>query len=165
MRVSVIIPTYNEAQAIGRVVGDLPSNLVTEVVVDSNSTDGTPDLAPRIGALVIQEARREYGRAWLTGLANAQNPDVVVFLDGDYSDLTAGRQQVIAFNSDSPHLAPSALESAFEILTGFTEPFYEVDVTNDLILLARQLRLASAKASKTAVWFGKCQQEIAFLRD
>jgi glycosyltransferase involved in cell wall biosynthesis len=87
MRVSVIIPTHNEAQAIGRVLADLPSHLVTEViVVDSNSTDGTPDLARKMGAQVIEEPRRGYGRACLTGLANAQNPDVVVFLDGDYSD-------------------------------------------------------------------------------
>jgi glycosyltransferase involved in cell wall biosynthesis len=85
--VSVIIPTHNEAQAIGRVLADLPSSLVTEViVVDSNSTDGTPDLARKMGAQVLEEPRRGYGRACLTGLANAQNPDVVVFLDGDYSD-------------------------------------------------------------------------------
>ena len=84
---SVIIPTHNEAQAIGRVLADLPSDLVTEViVVDSNSTDGTPDLARSLGAEVIHEPRRGYGRACLTGLANAKNPDVVVFLDGDYSD-------------------------------------------------------------------------------
>ena len=90
MRVSVIIPTYNEAQAIGRVLADLPSDLVTEViVVDSNSTDGTADLARKMGANVIQEARRGYGRACLTGIANAKNPDVVVFLDGDYSDRPA----------------------------------------------------------------------------
>jgi glycosyltransferase involved in cell wall biosynthesis len=87
MRVSVIIPTHNEAQAIGRVLADLPSNLVTEIiVVDSNSTDGTPELARQMGAKVIREPRRGYGRACLTGLANTQNPDVVVFLDGDYSD-------------------------------------------------------------------------------
>jgi glycosyltransferase involved in cell wall biosynthesis len=87
VRVSVIIPTHNEAQAIGRVLADLPSNLVTEViVVDSNSTDGTPDLARSMGAQVIQEPRRGYGRACLTGLAAANSPDVVVFLDGDYSD-------------------------------------------------------------------------------
>lgn len=87
MRVSVIIPTHNEAQAIGRVLADLPANLVTEIiVVDSNSTDGTPDVARNMGAQVIQEPRRGYGRACLTGLASAQDPDVVVFLDGDYSD-------------------------------------------------------------------------------
>ena len=87
MRVSVIIPTHDEAQAIGRVLADLPSHLVTEViVVDSNSSDGTPEIARRMGAQIIQEPRRGYGRACLTGLANTGNPDVVVFLDGDYSD-------------------------------------------------------------------------------
>jgi glycosyltransferase involved in cell wall biosynthesis len=85
--VSVIIPTHNEAQAIGRVLADLPSDLVTEViVVDSNSSDGTPDIAASLGARVLTEPRRGYGRACLTGLANVENPDVVVFLDGDYSD-------------------------------------------------------------------------------
>jgi glycosyltransferase involved in cell wall biosynthesis len=83
----VIIPTHNEAEAIGRVLADLPANLVTEViVVDSNSTDGTPDLARNMGARVIREPRRGYGRACLTGIASTQNPDVIVFLDGDYSD-------------------------------------------------------------------------------
>jgi glycosyltransferase involved in cell wall biosynthesis len=87
VRVSVIIPTHNEAQAISRVLADLPSDLVTEViVVDSNSTDGTPDIAAKMGARVIPEPRRGYGRACLTGLAGASCPEVVVFLDGDYSD-------------------------------------------------------------------------------
>lgn len=87
MRVSVIIPTHNEAQAIGRVLADLPSNLATEViVVDSNSNDGTPEIASKMGARVLREPRRGYGQACLTGLANANSPDVVVFLDGDYSD-------------------------------------------------------------------------------
>ncbi len=90
MRVSVIIPTHNEAGAIERVLADLPSNLVTEViVVDSNSSDGTPEIAAKMGARVIQEPRRGYGRACLTGLAAATSPDVVVFLDGDYSDRPA----------------------------------------------------------------------------
>jgi glycosyltransferase involved in cell wall biosynthesis len=97
VRVSVIIPTHNEAQAIGRVLADLPSHLVTEViVVDSNSTDGTPDLARKMGARVIQEPRRGYGRACLTGLANTQSPDVVVFLDGDYSDRPSELSLVLA---------------------------------------------------------------------
>ena len=87
MRVSVIIPTRNESQAIGRVLADLPRDLVSEViVVDSQSSDGTPDIASRLGARVISEARRGYGRACLTGLACASAPDIVVFLDGDYSD-------------------------------------------------------------------------------
>jgi glycosyltransferase involved in cell wall biosynthesis len=87
LRVSVIIPTHNEAQAIERVLADLPSDLTTEViVVDSKSNDGTPEIAARMGARVVQEPRRGYGRACLTGLAMANSPDVVVFVDGDYSD-------------------------------------------------------------------------------
>jgi glycosyltransferase involved in cell wall biosynthesis len=89
-RVSVVIPTHNEAQSIGLVLADLPADIVTEVlVVDSNSTDGTPEIASRMGARVLREPRRGYGRACLTGLAGAHSPDVVVFLDGDYSDRPA----------------------------------------------------------------------------
>ena len=87
VRVSVIIPTHNEAQAIERILADLPSDLSMEViVVDSNSNDGTPEIAARMGARVVHEPRRGYGRACLTGMAAANSPDVVVFLDGDYSD-------------------------------------------------------------------------------
>ena len=87
VRVSVVIPTHNEAQSIGRVLADLPADLVTEVlVVDSNSTDGTPEIAAKLGARVLHEPRRGYGRACLTGLGGASRPDIVIFLDGDYSD-------------------------------------------------------------------------------
>jgi glycosyltransferase involved in cell wall biosynthesis len=87
VRVSVIIPTHNEAQAIERVLADIPRDLTTEIiVVDSNSNDGTRHIARRMGAHVLQEERRGYGRACLTGLAAANSPDIVVFLDGDYSD-------------------------------------------------------------------------------
>ena len=87
MRVSVIIPTHNEAEAIKHVLADLPLDLATEVIiVDSNSNDGTPEIAASMGARVLQEPRRGYGRACLTGLAAANSPDIVVFLDGDYSD-------------------------------------------------------------------------------
>lgn len=87
MRVSVIIPTYNEAGSIARVLDDIPTPLVTEVlVVDAGSTDGTREIAAGRGARVIVEPRRGYGRACLTGLAAANDADIVVFLDGDYSD-------------------------------------------------------------------------------
>jgi glycosyltransferase involved in cell wall biosynthesis len=90
VRVSVIIPTHNEASAISRVLADLPADIVSEVlVVDGNSTDGTGEIARKMGARVIYEPRRGYGRACLTGLASASAPDIVVFLDGDYSDRPA----------------------------------------------------------------------------
>jgi len=97
VRVSVIIPTRNEASAIGRVLADIPADLVTEIlVVDSRSTDGTPEIAARMGARVIHESRRGYGRACLTGLAHADAPDIVVFLDGDYSDRPAELSLLLA---------------------------------------------------------------------
>jgi glycosyltransferase involved in cell wall biosynthesis len=90
VRVSVVIPTHNEEQAIGCVLGDIPRDAVTEViVVDGNSTDTTREIAARMGARVINESRRGYGQACLTGLATANQPDVVAFLDGDYSDRPA----------------------------------------------------------------------------
>jgi glycosyltransferase involved in cell wall biosynthesis len=90
VRVSIIIPTRSEALSIARVLADIPSDTVTEViVVDGNSTDGTPEIAAKMGARVLREPRRGYGRACLTGLANASAPDIVVFLDGDYSDRPA----------------------------------------------------------------------------
>lgn len=97
LRVSVIIPTRNEALSIGRVLADIPAGLVNEVlVVDSNSTDGTPEIAAKMGARVLRESRRGYGRACLTGLANADAPEIVVFLDGDYSDRPAELPLLIA---------------------------------------------------------------------
>jgi glycosyltransferase involved in cell wall biosynthesis len=87
MRVSVVIPTYDEAGSIARVLSEIPSSLATEVlVVDGGSTDGTREIAAAHGARVIVERRRGYGRACLAGVAAADRPDTVVFLDGDYSD-------------------------------------------------------------------------------
>jgi glycosyltransferase involved in cell wall biosynthesis len=96
MKVSVIIPTRNEAQAIGRVIADLPDDIISEaIIVDNNSTDGTPQIAARMGARVVTEARPGYGQACLTGLTYANAPDIVVFLDGDYSDRPAELPQLI----------------------------------------------------------------------
>ncbi|MDX1532411.1 MAG: glycosyltransferase, partial [Rhodothermales bacterium] len=94
MRSLVVIPAFNEARSIGRVVGDIPPGLVAEVVVVNNaSTDETERNARAAGATVLREDRRGYGYACLRGLdhahaaAAAGHPfDVVVFLDGDYSD-------------------------------------------------------------------------------
>lgn len=93
---AVVIPAFNEARAIGRVVGDLPNAVdgvpVDEVVVVNNaSTDETEANARAAGATVVREDRRGYGYACLAGMAHLRRrpqgpPTVVVFLDGDYSD-------------------------------------------------------------------------------
>ncbi len=88
VHVSVIIPALNEEQAIGRVLADIPAGLVSDViVVDNGSTDATPDVARDAGARVVHESERGYGAACLRGIASLDpKTDVVVFLDGDYSD-------------------------------------------------------------------------------
>ncbi len=95
----VIIPAFNEARAIGRVIGDIPKDLVQEVVVVNNaSTDTTADNARQAGATVVSEKRRGYGFACLRGIAYAEKlrPDIVVFLDGDYSDYPDEMKALVA---------------------------------------------------------------------
>lgn len=87
-RISVIIPAINEEESIGLVLGDLPWDELHQVlVVDNGSQDDTPARAKAAGATVIAEPRRGYGSACLRGIAElAPETDIVVFLDGDYSD-------------------------------------------------------------------------------
>lgn len=85
--ICVIIPALNEQDAIGRVIADIPADLVRKViVVDNGSTDATVQMAQQAGARVVREPRRGYGAACLAGIAAAGAPDIYVFLDGDYSD-------------------------------------------------------------------------------
>ena len=87
--VDVVIPALNEQDSIGLVLSDIPSDIVRTVyVVDNGSDDATASVALEHGAVVVSEPRRGYGSACLAGLARvSQNPpDVVVFLDADYSD-------------------------------------------------------------------------------
>lgn len=85
--ISVIIPAINEEENIGRVIADIPAWVDEVLVVDNGSTDRTVEIAAAQGARVISEPERGYGAACLTGIASL-NPrnDIVVFLDGDYSD-------------------------------------------------------------------------------
>lgn len=89
-KIAVIIPAYNEAGSIANVIHDIPSIVKDIIVVNNNSTDETEDHAKKAGAIVLTESRKGYGYACLKGiyyLANQQEkPDIVVFLDGDYSD-------------------------------------------------------------------------------
>lgn len=86
-RITVIIPALNEQDALPLVLRDLPWNMVSEViVVDNGSTDDTPAVAHRAGAHVIHEPQRGYGAACLAGIRAIQDSDIIVFLDGDYSD-------------------------------------------------------------------------------
>ncbi len=89
----VIIPAYNEEKAIGEVINEIPK-LVSEVIVVSNhSTDNTVAVAQKAGATVLTEDKKGYGYACLKGLdylsKKSLKPDIVVFLDGDYSDYPA----------------------------------------------------------------------------
>lgn len=90
--IDVIIPAYNEEKSIGHVLSDIPSGLVRHVVVGNNaSTDNTAGVAASHGAIVVDEARKGYGSACLKAMAwidsnSQQAPDIVVFMDADYSD-------------------------------------------------------------------------------
>lgn len=88
MTTLVIIPAFNEARAITQVISDVPDEVDEVVVVNNASTDETEDNAQAAGATVLTEPRQGYGFACLRGIeyAKARQPDVVVFLDGDYSD-------------------------------------------------------------------------------
>ena len=84
--VAVIIPALDEEDAIGRVVSSIPTWLDDVIVVDNGSRDRTAAVASASGARVLYEPTMGYGAACLKGIAQLRNPDVVAFLDGDFSD-------------------------------------------------------------------------------
>ena len=89
--VDVVIPAYNEEESIGLVINDIPKSLVRNIIVcNNNSTDNTSNVAKDKGAVVVDAPISGYGSACLKGLEFIKNqdikPDIVVFLDGDYSD-------------------------------------------------------------------------------
>lgn len=91
-KIVVIIPAYNEENSIAKVINDIPEGLVDEViVVNNNSSDATDINAQNAGATVLHEVRTGYGYACLKGIEYIKElqpaPDIVVFIDADYSDL------------------------------------------------------------------------------
>ena len=86
-RISIIIPAYNEESSIGLVLDALPQEKLHEIiVVDNGSTDATARVAQEHGARVVKEPRKGYGSACLKGIDELDAPDIVVFIDGDFSD-------------------------------------------------------------------------------
>jgi glycosyltransferase involved in cell wall biosynthesis len=94
--VTVVIPTFNEAESIAAVIAELPRGIVTRVIVaDGGSTDGTPEKARLAGADVIV-AGRGYGLACLKGAQAADTGSIVVFMDGDGADDPAAMDALVA---------------------------------------------------------------------
>ncbi|MEM0543755.1 glycosyltransferase family 2 protein [Flavobacterium sp. j3] len=89
-RIKVIIPAFNEENAIAKVIVEIPAFVEEIIVISNNSTDKTEEVAKKAGATVLSERRKGYGYACLKGLEYIEQleikPDIIVFLDGDYSD-------------------------------------------------------------------------------
>ncbi|MFC2175377.1 glycosyltransferase family 2 protein [Bacteroidota bacterium] len=98
--IDVVIPVFNEEASIGKVISDIPKSLVRNIIVtNNNSTDNTAEVAKTHGATVVFEPNPGYGYACLKAIAfiEAQKiqPDIVVFLDGDYSDFPEQMKDVV----------------------------------------------------------------------
>ena len=115
--VSVIIPVLNEENAIAKVINDIPKTGYNEettiqeiIVVDNGCTDNTAAIAERNGARIVTEPRCGYGYACLAGITalTTKPPDIVVFLDGDYSD----------YPTDMPQLLQPILENGTALVIG-----------------------------------------------
>ena len=108
-KISVIVPVLNEEGSIANVIGDIPKTLVQEIiVVDNGCTDNTAAIAKQNGAKVVTEQRRGYGYACLAGIAAVTEPNIVVFLDGDYSD----------YPTEIPQLVQPILEGKADFVVG-----------------------------------------------
>lgn len=98
--IKVIIPAFNEEASIGKVIAEIPDSVSEIIVVNNTSSDQTEAVAKKAGATVLTEAKMGYGHACLKGLDYIANqtkkPDIVVFLDGDYSDYPEELTKIIA---------------------------------------------------------------------
>jgi glycosyltransferase involved in cell wall biosynthesis len=95
----VIIPAYNEEASIGKVIQEIPDIVSEIIVVSNNSTDRTAEVAKTAGATVLFETNKGYGYACLKGMEYISNkrdkPEIIVFLDGDYSDYPAELTNIV----------------------------------------------------------------------
>ncbi|WP_339628210.1 glycosyltransferase family 2 protein [uncultured Maribacter sp.] len=98
--IKVIIPAFNEADSIAHVINELPKTVSEVIVVNNNSTDDTVKNAEAAGATVLTETNKGYGYACLHGLkyvaSKSKQPDIIVFIDGDYSDYPEELDKVVA---------------------------------------------------------------------
>lgn len=110
--IDVVIPAYNEEKSISRVIAEIPSLVRHIVVANNNSTDNTSKVAEKAGAKVVFEPQKGYGKACLTGMdwirKQAVQPDILVFLDGDYSD----------FPEEIPRLIQPILDGTSDMVIG-----------------------------------------------
>lgn len=107
----VLIPALNEEKSIGSVIDDIPKDIVNEIIVINNgSTDGTVETAKSHSATVLTETTRGYGHALMKGISYIipKNPDILVFLDGDYSD----------FPEEIPSVVKPILENQIDMVIG-----------------------------------------------
>jgi glycosyltransferase involved in cell wall biosynthesis len=113
--INVIIPAYNEEKSIAKVVKAIPKALVQDViVVNNNSSDATATVAANAGATVLHEPTPGYGNACLKGIAYAaakpqeSTPEIIVFLDGDFSD----------YPEELPNLIQPILDNKADMVIG-----------------------------------------------
>jgi glycosyltransferase involved in cell wall biosynthesis len=176
--VAVIIPTLNEAQSIGRVVSEVPRNIVDRIIVaDGGSTDGTVEIARRAGAEVINVGKG-YGRACLVGAQAAEGAAIVVFMDGDGADdprviaemvtpIRAGDYDFVIASRTRGNRAPGSMAS-HQLLAGRAagaaiKLLYGVDYTDMCALRAirREALLALGMRELTYGWNLEMQMRVA----